>query len=739
MKLIDKIQSKDFSPVEPVFKEIPSHMQEVYIKEGVRSWAFMAINAIAERVAMLDFETYKINRDGSEDPVDHPINKILRRPNPLQTKAQFIWQMMVYYLASGECPIILDRPTNPTELIILNPQKIEPVFDKDKGICEYIYSKTDGTRMHIKSDLIIFLNRPSLITPFRGEGIMKYIASTLDIDYYYEEYLKKFFWNDATPGFMLTTDQQMSKEWVDRLMAQLQTKHRSWKKAFKAMVLTGGLKPQKVGTNLSELQIKEITEYTRDKTLAGFKVPKSVLGITDDVRSNADVGDRTFSRYAVEPNVNMIEEEFNEFLIPKYGRSENIVIRFENPVKEDLKLNAEIHKMYVDSGVLTVNEIRQELGYEPLEEEEQEETQEEPMIEEEDPKELMGEEKEKDKSYNKIFEDIVKGNKPMRTRWKIEEIEKFHQKKLGATDKAEYVLKEKLNKYFDQMINSVIRNTSKKSIIESGEASINYNDDIEEKKIVSLLIPMYEDIFEKQTALTFALLGLNNIIPTTSIIFKDFVKNNAFKWATSVSETNKKRITKIMIDWAEKEQSIADLKLKLKSILSDQANHRIENIVRTEVQRVAGYSSMEVYKQTGAVGYEWFTAEDERVCPLCRPMNGKKVYINQTFFPKNSVFVGDDTKTKIKFTNESIKHPPLHGNCRCSLLGVYNESEMPNNPLKFREESERRLQILNEREEEKQKAIELVEKLTQAQEKIKERNKKLDERENKIKEIEKML
>jgi flagellar motility protein MotE (MotC chaperone) len=120
-------------------------------------------------------------------------------------------------------------------------------------------------------------------------------------------------------------------------------------------------------------------------------------------------------------------------------------------------------------------------------------------------------------------------------------------------------------------------------------------------------------------------------------------------------------------------------------------------------------------------------------------MNGKKVYINQTFFPKNSVFVGDDTKTKIKFTNESIKHPPLHGNCRCSLLGVYNESEMPNNPLKFREESERRLQILNEREEEKQKAIELVEKLTQAQEKIKERNKKLDERENKIKEIEKML
>lgn len=728
------MEEKDFSLVAPVFKDIPAHKQEIYIKQGTRSWAFMAMNAIAERVGMLGLEAYKIMANGDEEPTKNPVIELLKKPNNLQTKSQFIWQMLMFYQASGEAPILLDKPKNPTELILLNPQKLEPIYDKNMGIGSYKYTRTDGVKVPIKEELIIFLNKPSLNTPFRGEGMMKYVADTLDTDYYFEQYLKKFFWNDATPGFILSTDQKMSKEWVDKLMSQMNTKHKSWKKAFKALVLTGGLKPSTVGLNLKELQIREMNDYIMNKVLATYKVPKAVLGVTDDVRANTDVADRTFSRYAISPTVNMLEEELNCFLLPKFNVAGNIILRFENPVKEDEKLNAEIHQIYVNSGVMTVNEVRDQLGLSPIEEVQPEEEQgEEPVMEdEEEPKE-----EEKSKSYDKIFEDMIKGNKPMKTRFKLEEIEEFHKKKIGITDQSEYTLREKLNKYFDQMINGVIRNTDKKSILKEGDAVIEYNDDIEEKKIVKLLIPVYEDIFEKQTGLTFALLGLNNIIPTTSEIFKDFVKDNALEWATAISETNKARILKIMADWAEKEESISSLKMKLKSVLEDQANHRIELIALTEVQRAANYASMMVYKQTGAIGYEWFTAEDERVCQFCRPMNGKKIYTNQVFFVKGSNFIGEDLG-KLKFGKGSIPHPPLHGRCRCTLLGVYNESEMPNNPLKFREDSERRNAKREEKKSFENKQVAVVEKLTEAQQKIKERKKLLDEREAKIKEIEKL-
>lgn len=738
-----KLSQKDFELIKPVFKEVPPYKQGQYIKEGVRSWAFMAINAIASRISMLDIEAFQVKADKSEIPISHPIEKLLEKPNPLQTKNQFIWQLFVYYLAAGEVPIILDRPTNPTELIILNPEKLKVNYDKKFGIGSYQYRRSDGVDIPIKENELILFNQPSLTTPLRGEGIMKYVADTLDIDMYFERYLKKFFWNDATPGFMLSTEKEVSKEWVERLMAKLEKRNRSWKNAFKALILTGGLKPNKVGTNLSELQIKEINEFTMNKVLAAFQVPKAVLGIGDDVRANNDVADRTFSRYAVLPRMKMLEQEFNQFLLPKFTRNENVVVRFENPVKEDQKLNAEIHQIYVNSGVLTANEVREELGYKPIEEEpiqieEPKEEQEEDQVEEIEEVEEKTNNK-KSKGFEQAFEDMLRGNRPKKTQWTEKEVEEYHEKKIGITELQEQKLKEGLNKYFDELINKIVRETKEqKAVIEEGEAELNFNQDIEEKKLVKLIIPFYEDVIVQQSGITYALLGLSDAIPSTSKITKEFLDEYSIKFAYEVTNTSKKKIEKIFKNWAKKDEPISELRKKLKNKMSDLSRERIEDIARTEVQRAAGYASREVYQRTGAVGYKWFTAEDERVCQFCRPMNGKTIKSNQTFWPKKSSMIGESLG-KLDFDYDSVRHPPLHVRCRCTILGIYDEAEIPNNPLRFREDSQQRETLREEQLAEKEKQIRIVEKLQKAKDKIKERKTELDKREKKIKEVENLL
>lgn len=82
--------------------------------------------------------------------------------------------------------------------------------------------------------------------------------------------------------------------------------------------------------------------------------------------------------------------------------------------------------------------------------------------------------------------------------------------------------------------------------------------------------------------------------------------------------------------------------------------NRAITIARTELARLVGESkrlAWEKAKEEGIIDQYtvriWHTHRDERLCPICRPMNGKRAA------------VGRDYKTGVK------KGPPAHPNCRC--------------------------------------------------------------------------
>lgn len=75
---------------------------------------------------------------------------------------------------------------------------------------------------------------------------------------------------------------------------------------------------------------------------------------------------------------------------------------------------------------------------------------------------------------------------------------------------------------------------------------------------------------------------------------------------------------------------------------------RVQTLTRTVVQTVSNRGAVAAYKANADVlnGYEWLTANDERVCPECRAMNGRQ------------------------FTFKSRIKPPRHPNCRCTVIPV---------------------------------------------------------------------
>lgn len=122
------------------------------------------------------------------------------------------------------------------------------------------------------------------------------------------------------------------------------------------------------------------------------------------------------------------------------------------------------------------------------------------------------------------------------------------------------------------------------------------------------------------------------------------------------------------------ESGLSEKKALERSIKYSARQHRYRgyNIARTELAfayNKGQHFGVEQAIRQGYMGHTmkmWCTADDERVCDKCGPLDGKTIEMDDDF----------DFKTKLEATNPGIKRtPPAHPSCRCTVL--YIEVEPP--------------------------------------------------------------
>ncbi|CAK0767656.1 hypothetical protein CCP3SC1AL1_4240001 [Gammaproteobacteria bacterium] len=88
---------------------------------------------------------------------------------------------------------------------------------------------------------------------------------------------------------------------------------------------------------------------------------------------------------------------------------------------------------------------------------------------------------------------------------------------------------------------------------------------------------------------------------------------------------------------------------------------RAEMIAATEVTRAFAEGNLATWRVSGVVkGKRWYTAEDELVCPICGPLAGMEVGLDENGFTTEE-------------GGEGLTAPPAHVNCRCWLQPVVGE------------------------------------------------------------------
>jgi SPP1 gp7 family putative phage head morphogenesis protein len=134
----------------------------------------------------------------------------------------------------------------------------------------------------------------------------------------------------------------------------------------------------------------------------------------------------------------------------------------------------------------------------------------------------------------------------------------------------------------------------------------------------------------------------------------------------NLMETTKRNAVRIIGEWIESGDPLDMLITRLEPWLG---TSRAGRIAVTEVTRTYAAGNIASWKSTQLVGGKrWATANDELVCPICGPLDGRVVEIDNDFR-----LAADGPLEGIPEADLVYYSPPAHPNCRCWLQPFVSE------------------------------------------------------------------
>ena len=671
-------RSSPLSVYRPVFGDVPPPWKSSDYLKSAEGWVYAAVSAIANEVATIDLHLYQKKGDEMKEIFEHDLLTLLYKVNNFTTKFDHFASTQQYLELAGEAPWLLER-NKAKEIVavyLLRPDKLEIKYDSEKLIGGYTYNVEGGGKLEFEKDDIILIRYPDPVKLLRGCGTLSAVRRTFDIDRYSEEWNKNFFYNSARPDAVLTTDGKLTDEQLERLRKQWEKSYRGLSNSSKLAIFEAGLKYTPMQLSQKDMDFLEQQKFTRDKILSIFRVPKTVVAITDDVNlANARMAAYSFAKWTIRPKMKKLVEQLNEFLVPFYG--DDLYLDFTDPVPEDY--GAKIKKYVAalgQSGWMTINEVRALENLEPIEGgdavlrmgmevgRKQEKKKKQTLTPTEMMKRIMARENKiqkkfdenikilvksfmaeksrkkgvKDKAKKKVLEGLNQIKKDIESDRK-EKLEKiFWEKQVKIADRHEARMIAGLKDLFREQEEEVLEKLKKKEAELQGKRRLrkelrivnDYWKDLktsvprilldvrkETKKFATLLVPIMFDTIKEEGQHAIEEVDKELEYDAESAEAAKFLRQKPLLDFTSVNKTTNKLIKAEIVAGIDEGEGVDKIARRISRVFSDADRKRSLLIARTETQKAVNFATVDAYRQSGVVsGKKWLTAFDERTCFL---------------------------------------------------------------------------------------------------------------------------
>jgi len=283
--------------------------------------AFRAVRLLAEAAAALPL----VLQDQARRYEAHPVLELIRRPNPMQGRADLFEAVYGHLLLTGNAYLeaVPGLGRLPGEVHVLRPDRMALVPGPDGWPAAYDYSV--GGRTH-RFDMTVGAAPICHVKAFHpqddhyGFSPLQAAAVAVDVHSAASAWSKALLDNAARPSGAIVykgVDGQgaLAADQYDRLLAEMESHHQGARNAGRPMLLEGGLDWKPMGFSPSDMEFQKTKEAAARDIAIAFGVPPMLLGIPGDATyANYQEANRAFYRLTVLPLVAKVTAAVSHWL-----------------------------------------------------------------------------------------------------------------------------------------------------------------------------------------------------------------------------------------------------------------------------------------------------------------------------------------------------------------------------------------------------------------------------------------
>lgn len=318
------------------------------------------VELISSSVANLPISVLFIDKQGNKKQRNnHRLNVVFQ--NMLLTRYQFIHNLVKDVITSGNAFAYIHRDNggNVKQITYLQPSEVQVVYNKQRGELYYQIPSISKQQKIEPYDIIHLVQNSK--DGIVGTSTLSLMNRTLKGAGYAEKTALNLFENNGqSPRGILTVESQLTK-------AQREDIKEKWASNLSSngvCVLQGNMRYQSLSATANDQQLLESRKFHQEQICQFMGVPPELLGMKEP--KNIEELTNQFLTFTLQPIITLLEEEFTRKLFAPSEKNFRIDLDENSMLRMSKSAQAAFFSSMIERGILSINEVRSELGYESI-------------------------------------------------------------------------------------------------------------------------------------------------------------------------------------------------------------------------------------------------------------------------------------------------------------------------------------------------------------------------------------
>lgn len=641
------------------------------------------------------YEPIAYRRKGDQlEAVEHEFLQLLRRPSGNDVKATSfssfdLFEATASFIAlQGECFWYMARGTmsgRPREIIILRPDRVGIDVDDNGDVNGYFIRRAQGKPIPLEVEEVLHFKQFNPKDPYHGKGTVESADDYIATDELTSKFTRNFFDNNAGLSGILEIKGEVTKNAFKKFVRAWRSKYEGIDSAGKVAIIRASEAAfTKVGLGLDEIDMGALRKMSQEDVAMMFRVPLPLVGKIPEGagfgRGNIESLEYIFLKWNIDNKFKKFDAIIDFAIERYYPQDKDLMIKHRNIIPADKEY--ELNKR--DKGVdrwISRNEIRNEDG---LDEVEGGNDLRAPLSSFPISESISGgsgsgteskgivlkiKRKAAPASAESKKKDESSEPETNSTTINAENKENFRLALMRNQSAYERSYKKKMKPILEEQHKEALVNLEAHASSFTKEAQQKLFDDAAyDKKLLDSLVPVMADLGKEQGALALIFAGDEDGEFVLNARYQKYVEKRTLKMAQNFNDQTLEKLNKSLAEGIQAGENLDKLRKRVDEVYGDAERYRTLRVARTETLNASNEATNEAYRQTGYVkGKEWYVNPD--ACDLCTPFEGKTIGLDDTYVKEGESY--EDASGEVHENSyDDIDSPPLHPNCRCTILPV---------------------------------------------------------------------